>query len=298
MHPFQPKLIAVPTDFSETSAHALRYASALAKRFGSHLLVIHADPFIPPIDASGTAVNAFSQDVREMIEKSRERLELHAEQNIHPAVPYHAVIVVDSPVNAIIEHACDAGADLIVMGTHGRMGISRLIVGSVTEGVIRSATTPVIAVNSSTAETAGVHKVLCPVTFTAGSRAALGYAADLTDTPHSPLVLFHGIVEQGLQSTVDELLRLQEWAPKELLDRCELKMLPARVPAEQIVQFARLTSADLIALGVPSDRTIADVFRGTIAEQILHASVCPVLIVNEKVGRQSQPTRELERAAV
>lgn len=298
MQPFQPKLIVVPTDFSEPAAHALRYASALAERFGSHLLVIYADPFIPPIDSSGTAANAFSQYASQMIEETRERLEIHAEQNISPRVPYDARVVVASPVNAIIEEACDAGADLIVMGTHGRTGLRLLLVGSVTEGVIRSATTPVIAVNSTTAETAGVHKVLCPVTFTAGSREALRYAADLTDTPNSPLVLFHGIVEQELQSTVDELLRLQDWAPKELVDRCELKMMPERVPPEQIVQFAKLTSADLIALGLPADRSIADMLRGTIAEQILHASPCPVLVVNENVARQKRPERVLELTAI
>jgi len=284
MQPFQPKLIVVPTDFSEPAAHALRYASALADRFGSHLLVIHA------------AVNAFSQS--EMIEETRERLEIHAEQNINPRVPYDARVVVDSPVNAIIEQACDAGADLIVMGTHGRTGVRRLLVGSVTEGVIRSATTPVIAVNSTTAEIAGVHKVLCPVTFTAGSREALRYAADLTDTPNSPLVLFHGLVEQELQSTLDDLVRLQDWAPKDLAGRCELKMMPERVPPQQIVQFAKLTSADLIALGIPADRSIADVLHGTIAEQILHASSCPILAVNERVARQRRTEHELELTAV
>jgi nucleotide-binding universal stress UspA family protein len=298
MQPFQLKLIVVPTDFSEPAAHALRYASALSERFGSHLLVIYADSSTPPIDLGGRALNVFAQYANQMIEETRERLEIHAEQNINPLVPYDVRVVVDSPVNAIIEHACDAGADLIVMGTHGRTGLSRLLVGSVTEGVIRSATMPVIAVNSTTAETAGVHTVLCPVTFTADSRVALRYAADLTDTPNSPLVLFHGLVEQELQSTVDELLRLQDWAPKELVDRCVLKIMPERVPPEQIVQFAKLTSADLIALGVPVDRSIADVFRGTIAEQILHASSCPVLMVNERVGRQTRPTRELELTAM
>jgi nucleotide-binding universal stress UspA family protein len=298
MQLFQPKVIVVPTDFSEPAAHALRYASALAERFGSHLLVIYADSFIPPIDLAGTAVSAFSQYANQMIEDTRERLDIHAEQNIRPCVPYDVRVVVASPVNAIIEQACDAGADLIVMGTHGRTGLRRLLVGSVTEGVIRSATTPVIAVNSTTAETAGVHKVLCPVMFTAASRVALRYAADLTDTPNSPLVLFHGIVEQELQSTVDELLRLQDWAPKELVDRCELKIMPERVPPEQIVQFAKLTHADLIALGVPVDRSIADVLRGTIAEQILHASPCPVLVVNEGLARQGPLVRELELTAV
>ena len=295
MQPFRPKLIVVPTDFSDPAAHALRYASALADRFGSHLLVIYADPFVPPVDYAGSA--AYVRYTEDMIEQTRERLEVHAEQNINPRVPYDVRVIVNAPVNAIIEQARDSGADLIVMGTHGRSGLRRFLVGSVADGVVRSATTPVIAVNAYTVESASIRKVLCPFTPTAAAREALRFAADLTDTPSSPLLLVHGTSEDELQSTVQELVRLQDWTPRELLDRCELKMLPARVPAHQINQFANLTNSDLIALGVPVDRTIADVFTGTIAERILQSSTCPVLMVNEKVARQPQPEREAELAA-
>src|SRR5438105_4493735 len=135
------KLILVPTDMSETASHALRYASALAYRFDAHLLVIYADPAMPT-------------------DAARELLELHIERNVSPRVSYEAGVFAQSPAHAIVEQACDTGADLIVMGTHGRTGLRRLIVGSVTEAVIRRATVPVIVVNAYSSEQAALKTVV------------------------------------------------------------------------------------------------------------------------------------------
>jgi nucleotide-binding universal stress UspA family protein len=293
MEPFQPKLILVPTDFSEPAAHALRYASALGERFGAHLLLLYADPFVLPMDFSTTAATvAIGCD--QMIEETRERLQAYAEENISTRVLFDVRVIADSPVDAIIGQACDVGADLIVMGTHGRTGVRRLIVGSVTEAVIRLATTPVIAVNSAAGESAEVQKVLCPVSFTAESRTALRYAAELAK---GPLVLFRGIEDEELQGTIDELIKLQDWAPKELAHRCEMKIGPSFTPADDIVEFARLTNAELIAIGVPAGRSIADVLQGTIAEQVVQRSGCPVLAVNAATAGRIAPQRDLEFAA-
>ncbi len=296
MELFQPKLILVPTDFSEPAAHALRYASALGERFGAHLLVVYADPFTLPIDFTGTAPGNFEPLRDQMVGEAREQLVAHAELNISTRVPFDTRVIVGAPVNAILDQARESGANLLVMGTHGRSGVRRLLVGSVTEAVVRAATIPVIAVTSSTLEDAGVRKVLCPVTFTAASREALRYAAALVDARNAPLILFRAGEERELQNTIKELIRLQEWAPRELVDRCEVKILPTRIPVEQIVEFAKVTNADLIAVGVPADRTLTEVLRGTIAERVMQHSGCPVLMVNELTARRTSRQRESELA--
>src|SRR5262245_37857541 len=125
------KLILVPTDMSETAGHALRYASALCERFHAHLLVIYADAFLPPVDLAGVSVLPVRRDA--LMESAREQLELHVEQNVPPSLPYDIRVLAQSPVDAILEQACDTGADLIVMGTHGRSGFRRIILGSITE---------------------------------------------------------------------------------------------------------------------------------------------------------------------
>jgi nucleotide-binding universal stress UspA family protein len=275
MEPFAPKLVLVPTDFSEPAAHALRYASALAERFGAHLLVIHADPFVPVADFTNTPADVFGELQESMVENAREVLQAHAEENVSAAVPFDLRVIVGGTLATIAAQLRESGADLVVMGTHGRTGMSRLLFGSVTESVIRTAAVPVIAVNPGAAESAHVGKVLCPVSFTETGREALRRAAALVDSRRTPLVL--------VQSIDDDPLRVQQWVPRELLDRCEMQrceMQRSSGGAEEIVHLAATSGADLIALGVEPDRTLHETLLGTFAERIVQQSRCVVLTVN------------------
>jgi nucleotide-binding universal stress UspA family protein len=285
METFRPKLILAPTDLSETAAHALRYASALAERFNAHLLVMYADSFIPAVDFAAIPAGSFDLAQQRMIAEAREALEVHAETNIRTSVPYEIHVVVGSPVTAIVEEARETGADLIVMGTHGRSGFRRILLGSVTADVMRLAPAPVIAVNAATPETADVRKVLVPVTSEPVSDA-LRYAAAPTSAPDTPIVFLQFADDDGpLEDTLDRLLRLQQWAPDELGDRCEMKIMPRREADRNIASLAKFTNSDLIALTVPEGRGMSDVVRGTLAERVIRQSGCPVLTVNSFVGR-------------
>jgi nucleotide-binding universal stress UspA family protein len=271
MEPFEPKLILVPTDFSDPAAHALRYASGLAERFRAHLLVVHADLFSPVVDFTAVPVGVF-EDVRDsMIENAREVLQRHAEENIAATVPFDLRVIAGGTLETIAAQVRESGASLVVMGTHGRAGMSRLLFGSVTESVMRTCTVPVIAVMPGAPESARVEKVLCPVSFTETSREALRRAAALVDGRRTPLVL--------VQSMNDDPLRLQRWLPRELADRCEVKRTSAG-DAEEIVSLAATAGADLIALGVEPDRTIHETLLGTLTERIVQQSRCAVLTVN------------------
>lgn len=297
MEALEPKLILVPTDFSAPAAHALRYATSLAERFGAHLLVIYADTFTIPVDFTATAAASFDLPREAMIEEAREQLEGHAEQCISTRVPYDVRVVVDGPVAAIVGQARETGADLIVMGTHGRTGMRRLLMGSVTEAVIRVAPVPVLSVGPTAAETGSIARVLCPVTYTPACADALRHAAALVDPGKSPLVLVRGVDERKLGLSFDELPRLRAWAPPELVDRCELKLLAMGAPVEQILDFANETRADLIALEAPTDRTAAESIRGTMVERIVQHSGCPVLTVNAFATR-ALPAAEKKLAAI
>ena len=150
-----PRLILVPADFSEAAASALRYAATLAARMEAHLLVLHADPFVAPVDLM--SVDSPRED---MIEIARERLAVFAETNIAANVPYDVRVVVGTPVDAIPAQVAETGAGLIVMGTHGRSAVGRLLFGSVTEAMMRVATVPVIAVHAATPADAARMRVL------------------------------------------------------------------------------------------------------------------------------------------
>jgi nucleotide-binding universal stress UspA family protein len=271
MEPYEPKLILVPTDFSEPAAHALRYASALAGRSGAHLLIIHADLFAPFVDITAVPAGVDESSRQAMIEAAREALQTHAEENVAANVPFDLRVIVGGPLEAIAAEIRESGANLVIMGTHGRTGMSRLLFGSVTESLMRTCTIPVLAVTRGAPESAHVEKVLCPVSFTETGREAVRRAAVLVDGTRARLVL--------VRSTTDDPLRVERWIPRELVDRCEIERTSAG-DAEEIVSLATTSGADLIALGVEPDRTVHEMLRGTFAERIVQQSRCAVLAVN------------------
>lgn len=277
MTPSVPRLILVPTDLSDPAAHALRYASSLAGRLGARLLVIHADPF--PADSTSPG----SRDAR--MAAAREALRQHVEPNVRAAVPFDLRVVVGEPVDAIVDQVSESCAELVVMGTHGRTGVSRLMFGSVTEAVMRIVPVPVIAVNPLATDQADLEKILCPVNFTPACREALRHAAALASRSGAPLVLLHTVDDEQAQVGVEERHRLHEWVPAELADRCEMKAISSAHEAERIVETAAKVRAQLIAFGVPAGRSPAEPLLGTIAERVVQHSRCPVLTVNPHAER-------------
>ena len=141
----QFKTILVATDFSQTSEHALEYARALATSFGGTLHLLHVVP--DPVIASAWS-EAYAYDLTAL----GERLRLDAERRLAEKVQtirdvaVTAEALVGRPATIIALTAAERGADLIVMGTHGRSGVTHLFMGSVAERVVRSAPCPVLTV--------------------------------------------------------------------------------------------------------------------------------------------------------
>lgn len=287
MRPFVPKLILVPTDFSEPAAHALRYASGLAERFGAHLLVLHADPFTPLINPTGMTAGAIELSRDALVERAREALQTHAEENIDETVPFDLRVVVGGTLEAIAAQVRETGANLVVMGTHGRTGVSRLILGSVTECIIRTLPVPVIAVHSGVQAPARIRKVLCAVGLNDSSRAALHCASALARPDASPLLLVRAIGRDPDHTAMRELSLMRKWVPEPLADSCELRLTTAE-HADEIVGLATDHGADLIALGIEPGRTVYETLRGTFAEQVVQQSRCAVLTVNARAPLRSR----------
>jgi nucleotide-binding universal stress UspA family protein len=299
MESIQPKLILVPTDFSEPAAHALRFAGRLAERFGARVRLMYADYFVPPVDFSASAAVEYALTSDEAADQAKKHLIHLAEETMPKGVTYETRVVIDSPVPAIVDEARNCGADLVIMGTHGRTGFRRFIVGSVTEAVMRVLNVPVIAISPLTDErriAASLSRVVCAVDYSPESRAALRVCATLADAPLSKIVVVRCFDADTPQDAADEIVRLQQWTPDDILDRCQYKLLPADHPAEQVVELAKLVHADLIAAGCVTSRTTAEMFSGTTAERIVERSDCPVLVVNEMTVLSAAAKAELVTA--
>ena len=134
------KRILCPLDFSENSQIALGYASSLAKEGGAKLYLVHVDDSQVPYDAGFAAYVAPPNN----IESLREQLAAIVPR--HEGVEYEHHLLVGHPADAIVDFANEHGIDLIVMGTHGRTGVARLVMGSIAEAVVRRAECPVLSV--------------------------------------------------------------------------------------------------------------------------------------------------------
>jgi nucleotide-binding universal stress UspA family protein len=139
-----PQMIIVPTDFSPCAQEAVDYAVRLATRLDARVCIAHA--YLLPV-ASWEGAWAFPQDVITQLEAgSRAKLESTLSKVRETLPKATARFLVGDPRESVPKLATELKADLIVMGTHGRKGLARAIMGSVTETVLRHAPCAVLAV--------------------------------------------------------------------------------------------------------------------------------------------------------
>ena len=137
------RTILFPTDFSPSADAGLEYATSLARDSGGKLMIVHVEE--PPLAyAAGEMYYGVPQPNTEALTRL-----LEAVKPTDPAVPCEHRLLAGDPAGAIVDLAKRESADLIVMGTHGRKGLSRLLMGSVAEAVVRRAECPVLTVKST-----------------------------------------------------------------------------------------------------------------------------------------------------
>jgi nucleotide-binding universal stress UspA family protein len=144
------KQIVCATDFSEPSLAALEFARSLAMRYGAKLTLLNVVDLLPIVATPRSGAAVATLDVAEfqqmMRENAAERLAELAEQHDSPDLEIATQVLEGKPSDEIVEFARDAGADLIVIATHGHSRWRRFLFGSVAEKVVRSATCPVLSI--------------------------------------------------------------------------------------------------------------------------------------------------------
>src|SRR5579872_6617488 len=143
--------IVAATDFSEDSTLALGYAEELARRFGAEIILLHVDQALPPVMISPEigpvmdvgAMTRIAEEQRMMAQKELDKLVNRMRDS---GLKARSLLKVGSPFLEVIHAAQGEGADLIVMGTHGRTGIAHVLMGSVAERVVQKAHCPVLTI--------------------------------------------------------------------------------------------------------------------------------------------------------
>lgn len=289
--------ILCPVDFSEFSRRALDHAIAMAKWYEARLTMLHV------------FVNLGAVDLPPIVLEDAERERLLAEMRRFAGPPSEVsldLLVLEAPdIRREILHQIDAlHADLLVIGSHGRTGFERLLLGSVTERVIRKAACPVMVVprGALDAERGGpvrFTRILCPVDFSEGSLAALAYALSLAQEADSRLTVMHAIeippelAEDPLSLSFDidaihaaaraaRLQRLRELIPESAWTYCTVETTVKEGAAyRQILTVATEQHSDLIVMGVHGRGAMDLLVFGSNTARVARAATCPVLVVHQ-----------------
>jgi len=141
------KKILVPVDFNPLSSAALEYAARLAAHTDAELIVVYADTFDPPTEFTAVQTEALAASIAESRRKTAEELERYAREHVPETIAMRTELREALPVAGILAAIEQHQPDLVVMGTHGRGALARLMLGSVTQSVLAATTTPVFTID-------------------------------------------------------------------------------------------------------------------------------------------------------
>ncbi len=142
------RTILLPTDFSECAGHAVPYAASLARLHGARIICLHVvEPVVPAVGWAPVAESLPVADVGEQLESAAEReLPKIARREECAGLDIEEAIAHGEAASEIVRVAAERGADLIVISSHGRTGLGRILFGSTAEAVVRHAACPVLVV--------------------------------------------------------------------------------------------------------------------------------------------------------
>jgi nucleotide-binding universal stress UspA family protein len=288
MERFPPKLVLCPVDFSELSSLALQYARKMAECWNARLVVLHAESFMPPPEFTARQIDQLVGELQRSQEAVRDYLGKYVQEQLGSAAAAESVVIDGRAVPAIVSTAREKGAGLIVMGTHGRSGFSRVMLGSVTERVLREADIPVLTVRSRQLGTSGTvvspKRILCPVNFSGIATKALEHATALTECFGGELTVLQ-VDESDRTTSVDPIQkeRLCRWIPAQLRSSCRIQEAVLQGdPAEEIIRTASEGNFDLIVLGAHHKRFLDTTVIGTTTVRVTRHAPCPVFTVIQK----------------
>lgn len=291
--------ILCPVDFSDSSTRALAHAAALARWYAAELTVLHVVPTFEPMQVHaelGVPVQIVNPMTREeVIGSMRPFLE---QAGVSPAA--HLVAEAGDASTTIVDQALTTSADLIVIGTHGRRGFKRLLLGSVTETVLHEAPCPVLTVSpqtaAATANVVSFKRILCPIDFSPPSLQALGFALDLARQADGRVTLLHvfewlpedeprssthfNVPEFRGYMVTDARERLRSLVTEESRAWCEIDdVIVSGRAHREILRAADARASDLIVIGAQGRGGVGLAMFGSTTQQVVRSAPCPVLTV-------------------
>jgi nucleotide-binding universal stress UspA family protein len=302
MKPFVITSVLAPTDLSESSVPALRYARLFADHFFAKLTVLYADPIIYPVDYMGPAEGMFLNVTPEHKSHLREEVERHAAPVMRGRA-YAIDVAVGQPVATILAAAREHNTDLIVTGTHLRHGWRRALLGSVSDGVLHASACPVLTVADHDsyvgAPPYAITNILCPVNLTDVARDSLHVAARLAESFDARLTVVHVLENDDVTTPAMDEEKVRQWIAPEMQDVLFFRQLIVRGgAAERVLDCADDLGADFLVIGAQHKLFRDTTVLGTTTDRLIRFASCPVLVVPRAVSHagHTESHRELTAA--
>jgi nucleotide-binding universal stress UspA family protein len=295
--------VLCPVDFSDCSRRALLRAVALADWYKAKLTVLHVAA-TPPVDLPP-------------IVGDREREQLVGNLQRFTGARFH-----DVPLDLVVREAADVSfaildeiaaidADLLVVGSHGRSGVQRLLLGSVAERVLRQAPCPTLVMPHSATEdptetSPPFRRILCAVDFSEGSIKALTYGISLAEEADAHFTALHvievppelreaagpaGIDVDTVRAAAEAeaLRRLRDLIPEEARSYCTIETAVREgAPPREILKMAADCQADLIVMGVQGRGAIDLIMFGSNSAHVTRSATCATLVVPAVTARDGK----------
>jgi len=289
-----PQSIMVPTDFSETAEHALRFAQHLALDFGAELHLVHVQVLLEGQEQDEELEAEISRMREKLEEDSRGRVEqLPPDFRIHSHLERGLAVA-----ETLAECAAKYHADLIVMGSNGHRGLRHLLLGSVAEEILRTSDIPVMSVRrGANIEESSAGSILIPYDFSERSREALHTGIEWARALGLKITLLHAvepmvypefyavdIMPPDILTKVEERARtaMEELVATEMEGiECRIEIVHDRA-AEAVLAAASPEKQDLIIMGNRGLSGLEHLLLGSVVEAVVRRSEIPVLSVRGK----------------
>jgi nucleotide-binding universal stress UspA family protein len=280
------KNILCPVDFFPASEGAATYAAEIALAHDARLKLLHV---ISPIVSTYKFPMNPADVVKTVKRTSEAKMKTLRETLQGAGVMVTTEIRVGNPQSEI-KHAIEADKpDLVVMGTHGRRGIERWFLGSVTESLLRHSPVPLLTVSPASQNgDRRVRRIAVTTDFSDGTADALAYAFSIAAENQARVDLLHVVDDVGLDISKrygDPFLenvkkKLESLIPGEAKDWCDVDTtIEAGIPYRVILKFLQRIKPDLLVMNIHGKNMLDRALLGTTADRVIRAATCPVMLI-------------------
>ncbi len=294
--------ILCATDFSDFAKDVVGYGITLASEFHAKLYVCHVIDF-PAVATYGEAVVSPFENQNRFTGYARREIERLMGDT---TVEYEPLITIGTTTEEISRLADEHLADLVITATHGRSGLKRFFLGSVTERLMRSLPCPLLVIRGAQQgiqETSKkkfpFKKILVGCDFSSDAEYALDYSISIAQEFQSELHLVHVVEPSGYKDLFKLPAEPGERFKKELYDMIQDKLktlvpqealhwislhtkLLVGKPYEELVRYATLNDMDLIAMGTRGRGMVEEILVGSTTDRVIRQAPCPVLSISSK----------------